>query len=205
MEIIGAGFGRTGTNSLKIAIETLGFRPCYHMYEVTQNPSHINFWNKAASNAPVEWIDFFKSYKATVDWPASAFIPQIYNAFKSSKVIITVRDPEEWYQSAKKTIFLTMANWEKNENIETRDRMGMAKKIILDGIFSGKHENKDHCIDVFNKHIDDVSKVVPKENLLVFDVSEGWVPLCEFLNVEVPNGVFPHTNTRANFLKHKPQ
>ncbi len=94
LEIIGAGFGRTGTNSLKIAIETLGFRPCYHMYEVTQNPSHVNFWNKAASNAPVEWIDFFKFYKATVDWPASAFIPQIYNAFKSSKVIIAVKTPK---------------------------------------------------------------------------------------------------------------
>ncbi len=83
--------------------------------------------------------------------------------------------------------------------------MSMVKKIILDGIFSGKHENKDHCIDVFNKHINEVSKVVPEDNLLAFDVSEGWAPLCEFLNVEIPNEAFPHTNTKASFLKHKPQ
>jgi hypothetical protein len=205
LEILGAGFGRTGTNSLKIALERLGFGPCYHMYEITKNPGHISFWNAAASNSPVEWISFFKSYKATVDWPASAFVPQIYKAFKSSKVIITVRNPEEWYQSANNTIFHTMANWEANENPETRDRMKMAKKIILDGVFWGKHDNKNHCIGIFNKHINEISNVVPKDNLLIFDVSEGWVPLCEFLKVEIPNEAFPYTNTRASFFKHKPK
>ncbi len=205
LDILGAGFGRTGTNSLKIALEKLGFGPCYHMYEITKNPGHIDFWNAAALNSPVEWINFFKFYKATVDWPASAFVPQIYKAFKSSKVIITVRDPEEWYQSAKNTIFLTMADWEANENPETRDRMKMAQKIVLDGVFSGKHDNKDHCIGVFNKHINKISNVVPKDKLLIFDVSEGWVPLCGFLNVEIPYEAFPDTNSRASFFKHKPK
>lgn len=113
MEIIGAGFGRTGTNSLKLAIEKLGFGPCYHMYEVAQNPSHVSFWNNADTKVSSDWINFFKSYKSAVDWPTSAFFPQIHNAFKTSKVILTIRDPKEWYESAKSTIFLTMANWEE--------------------------------------------------------------------------------------------
>lgn len=83
--------------------------------------------------------------------------------------------------------------------------MRMAKKVILDGVFSGKYRNKNHCIDLFNKHISEVIKIVPRDNLLVFDISEGWAPLCEFLNVELPDTTFPHTNTRTSFFKHKPK
>jgi hypothetical protein len=201
LEIIGAGFGRTGTNSLKIALELLGYNPCYHMYEVKQNPSHVEFWNNAASGKSCKWADFFYQYKAAVDWPASAFAKQLFTEFEHSKVIATIRDPEEWYESARGTIFLGMANWEKIETPETKARMRMAKIIILDGIFSGKYKDKSHCISVYEKHLEELRKSIPQKDLLEFNVSYGWEPLCEFLNVEIPKETFPHTNTRESFFK----
>ncbi len=205
MEIIGAGFGRTGTNSLKVALEILGYAPCYHMYEVTENPDHVDFWTHAATGHSVDYRLFFTAYKAAVDWPTSAFVEQIHSTFKSAKVILTTRDPEQWYESAKNTIFMGMANWNKIENPETRARMKMANQIIIEGIFSGNYENKSHCIDVYNNHIDKIKTIIPKKDLLEFNVADGWKPLCTFLEKEVPEKPFPHTNTRASFHKFKPK
>lgn len=205
LQIIGAGFGRTGTNSLKTALEILGYKPCYHLFELKENPDHVAFWNKANSGNNVNWESFFKSYNATVDWPAAAFVTELNSTFRNSKVILTIRDPEEWYESAKNTIFKGMANWKRIENPETKERMKMANSIILNGIFSGKYENKSHCINVFKKHIENMRKTIKPEKLLEFNVSEGWEPLSKFLEQKVPNTPFPHTNTRESFHKYKPK
>lgn len=205
LEIIGAGFGRTGTNSLKVALEILGYQPCYHMFEVKENPEHVEFWNMAYKSNNADWRSFFRNYIAAVDWPAAAFVTEISSIYKQAKIILTVRDPEEWYESAKNTIFLGMANFEKIDNQETKERMKMAKRIILEGIFSGKYNDKSHCIKVFLEHTKNIRKKISSDKLLEFDVSEGWKPLCEFLDFEVPVKDFPHTNTRKSFHKYKPK
>lgn len=204
LEIIGAGFGRTGTNSLKIALELIGYNPCYHMNEVVQNPIHVKFWNDVALDIPMDWSQFFNLYKAAVDWPVAAFTKELYATFKNSKVILTVRDPESWYESTKNTIFVGMANWEKIEHKATKNRLKMAKNIIIDGIFSGKYHDKSHCISVYQEHLTDIKKTIAQNDLLEFDVSDGWKPLCEFLNLEIPKVPFPYTNTRENFFKNRP-
>jgi hypothetical protein len=205
LQIIGAGFGRTGTNSLKIALEILGFEPCYHMFEVTRNPNHVEFWNSVADKEPVSWRDFFRPYQAAVDWPVSAYWFELFQEISFPKVIITIRDPEEWYESAKSTIFLGMENWDKSDNPETRNRMKMAKNIILDGVFSSQYKKKDHCIKVYENHLSRVRSVVPDGKLLEFDLSKGWVPLCDFLSIGKPEVTFPHTNTRESFFNYKPK
>ncbi|MCP3943860.1 MAG: sulfotransferase family protein [Desulfobacteraceae bacterium] len=204
MEIIGAGFGRTGTNSLKIALERLGFGPCYHMFELAQNPSHIDFWNLAIDGKPVNWKEFFHAYDSAVDWPTAAFLPELLGEYPEAKVILTVREPEEWYRSIKNTVFIGLSNGHKSQNPATQQRMAMGKRLILDGVFSGKYKDEQHCLNVYKNHVEDIKKLVPPERLLSYNLSQGWDPLCKFLDVKVPDQSLPHTNTRADFFKNMP-
>lgn len=105
LEVIGAGFGRTGTMSLKVALEELGFEPCYHMSEVFTHPEHVELWRAAAQGEPVEWEQIFGGYRATVDWPACTFYGELMENYPDAKVILTVRDPQRWYESAYNTIY----------------------------------------------------------------------------------------------------
>ena len=106
VRILGAGFGRTGTNSLKDALELLGFGPCYHMYEVAKNPSHVNIWNRAIDEKEVDWQDLFKEYQSAVDWPTVSFLPELLHEYPHAKVVLTLRDPEQWFETASNTIRL---------------------------------------------------------------------------------------------------
>ena len=191
IKVLGAGFGRTGTNSLKIALEILGFGPCYHMYEVA--PSHINIWNEAIDGKKVNWQGLFEGYHSAVDWPTISFLPQLLKEYPNAKVILTLRDPEDWFESASSTIFKVMIK-------KGREITAMARRLILENVFSGQFANKDHCIDVYNQHVRNVVALVPPDKLLSYNVSEGWQPLCEFLGVPIPSNEFPKTNDRAGFI-----
>src|SRR5205823_4535388 len=105
LKIIGAGFGRTGTMSLKVALEELGFSPCYHMIEVFERPADIAVWEGAAVGKPIDWEALFAGYQATVDWPACIFYKELMQVYPDAKVLLTVRNPENWYESANSTIF----------------------------------------------------------------------------------------------------
>ena len=105
LKIIGAGFGRTGTLSLKVALEELGFSPCYHMIEVFERPADIAVWEAAALGKPIDWKALFAGYQATVDWPACIFYKELMQVYPDAKVLLTVRNPENWYESANSTIF----------------------------------------------------------------------------------------------------
>src|SRR5262245_50709202 len=105
LRVIGAGFGRTGTLSLKAALEQLGFNPCYHMVEVLSHPDHIARWRAIGEGQAAEWEALFAGYQAAVDVPASEYYAQLMQAYPEAKVVLTVRDPEQWYESASSTIF----------------------------------------------------------------------------------------------------
>jgi hypothetical protein len=106
MKVIGAGFGRTGTMSLKVALEELGFGPCYHMIELFEHPEHVERWEAAVGGEPVDWEELFSGYQVTVDWPGAAFYKELSERYPEARVILTVRDPERWYESAWNTIFI---------------------------------------------------------------------------------------------------
>ena len=203
IKVIGAGFGRTGTLSLKSALEELGLVKCYHMTDVLANLQHAALWDDAARGKPVDWDSLFQGYHATVDWPGCGFYEQLMRQYPGAKVILTVRDPDRWYDSARQTIYMArnaFPRWLKFLNPRMSRFSKMLDSVVWHGTFHGRFEDKVYAIDVFNQHNERVRQIVPAAQLLVYDVREGWGPLCRFLELPVPAGrPFPHLNDATEF------
>jgi hypothetical protein len=199
LSVIGAGLGRTGTLSLKLALEQLDFGPCYHMREVFERhlADHVPLWTKAARGEPVDWSALFGDYRSAVDFPAAAFYREIADHFPSAKVILTVRDSDRWYESFSNTIRhpLTEA---LPDNLEAWGEM--VRKAILDRVFGGDAMDRSHVIASYERHNEQVKRTVPFERLLVYEVADGWEPLCNF-RVPVPKEPYPKVNTTDEFRK----
>ena len=201
LKIIGAGFGRTGTSSLQAALEQLGFAKCYHMTETMKNPSHAQFWADVFAQKEVDWDAFFVEYQSTVDWPGCTYYKELMEQYPDAKVLLSVRDPEHWYESTRKTIY-PIRNSLLIKMIELFvPHMRMMNPVITgsiwQGTFDNRFEDKEYAIGVYNRHIEEVKAYVPAERLLVYNVKEGWGPLCRFLSVDVPDIPFPHLNDRV--------
>lgn len=194
LSVIGAGFGRTGTLSLKLALEALGFGPCYHMVEVFKNPRAPGYWEAAADRKPVDWDEVFEGYGSTVDWPSATFYRELAEAYPQAKVILTLRDPEAWFRSTQATIFAREMTgddpWQR-----------MVQKVI-GALFDQQMHDKDRLIEVYNRHNETVQRVIPAERLLVYEVAQGWEPLCDFLGVPVPSEPMPKVNSTDDFQAH---
>jgi len=203
LKAIGAGFGRNGTLSLKLALEQIGFGPCYHMLEVRHHPEHVALWRRAAAGAPVDWATLFQNYQATVDWPSCNYWEAQLAAFPNAKVILSERDPEAWYASVMNTIYPSSAE-AREKACESADpagleRSAMVYEVIWDGVFDGRMDDKDHVIDCYLAHNERVKRLLPNAQLLVFNPAQGWPPLCEFLGCPQPDGPFPSVNSTAQF------
>jgi hypothetical protein len=198
LEVIGAGFGRTGTLSLKLALEQLGFAPCYHMVEVFSHPGHAAVWDKAARSEAVDWDALFAGYRAGVDWPICHFWREMSVQYPQAKFILTERDAESWYASISKTIFETLHREADASDPARREQRKMIDYLIAEKTFP-KGLDKDHAIAVYKRHNQEVKDTLPSSRLLVFDAPQGWAPLCEFLNVPVPAAPFPKTNSTEEF------
>ena len=204
IEVIGAGFGRTGTLSLKFALETLGFEKCYHMMEVMLNEGHVAQWRQAAQDEKVDWHDLYRGYRATVDWPSASFWRELRFVYPDAKVILTLRDSERWYTSVMNTIWklssTALETGESRGDQEMIERALMGHEVIWDGVFGGRMEDKNHVIDCFERHNEEVIDSVPQEQLLVYRPGDGWEPLCEFLQKPVPETDYPRVNSTEEFL-----
>eukprot|EP01100_Stratorugosa_tubuloviscum_P013907 TRINITY_DN716_c0_g1_i4.p1 TRINITY_DN716_c0_g1~~TRINITY_DN716_c0_g1_i4.p1 ORF type:complete len:237 (+),score=77.33 TRINITY_DN716_c0_g1_i4:161-871(+) len=201
LKVIGAGFGRTGTLSLKTALEQLGFK-CHHMIEVYNNPKEIPLWQAAAEGQEIDWDSIFSKYQAAVDWPTARFYEELMKKYPHAKIILGVRNPEAWYKSAQETIYSVGKVSSKSvlRFLPTSKKMrNMANAVVWNGTFNGRFEDKEYALSVFNKHIEQVKAKVPKERLLVFSAEMGWEPLCKFLEVEQPTTPFPRVNDTAEF------
>ena len=219
MEVIGGGFGRTGTLSLKAALERLGFAPCYHMVEVPRR-GHGPFWREAmrrkARREPVDWGAAFAGYRATVDFPAANFYAELAEAYPKAKIVLTVRNPQRWYESASKAFgsvstidpstaggylvskvmgLLVPKLWAAMSAMqEMREGSGVS--------FDGSPQDRERATEGFERHSREVRERVPAERLLVYQVKQGWGPLCEFLGVARPRDEpFPHLNEGEQFPK----
>ena len=201
LRVIGAGFGRTGTLSLKGALEHLGFGPCYHMIEVIDHPEHVDFWQRAAAGAAVDWDEILAGYRAAVDWPACSFYAELAARYPEAKVILTARDPERWYQSAWQTIFPRITRPVSPDDALAWVRIRMQRKIVIEQAFGGDIEDREHALAVFRQHVAEVQRAIPPERLLVYRVADGWEPLCRFLERPVPDQPFPHVNASDEFRR----
>jgi len=199
LKVVGAGFGRTGTLSLKNALEQLGFSKCYHMMEVRMNPSHLELWRALGRGEQVDLEALFEGYQASVDWPSCNFWREQLEAFPEAKVILSLRDPERWYESVMNTIYPSSAAARASDDPGAQTFAAMAFELVWDGLFDGRMDDKAHVIRVFEAHNRDVIDSVPPERLLVFEASQGWEPLCEFLEVPVPDQDYPKVNTTEDF------
>ncbi len=199
LKLVGTGFGRTGTNSLKLALEILGLGPCHHMFEVRDNPDQLPFWQAAARGEIPDWDEVFADYAACVDWPAARFWRELSMHYADAKVLHSVRPEESWIKSVHATIYLAIRDRTKLEPGVFRDRLDMAYEIVVEQTFDGRLDDRDHALAVFRAHSEDVRRAIPSNRLLIYDVAEGWQPLCDFLGLPVPNVPFPRTNTTAEF------
>jgi hypothetical protein len=196
--VVGAGVGRTGTHSLKMALEQILGGKCHHMVEVFEHPEQIAVWTDAIHGKPVDWAALMEPYRALVDWPGASLWPELLAANPEALVLLSVRDPEDWYRSASDTIFLGLGN-----RIEGGPP-GMSAwmetmRVLLRERFSDQFDDKETMIDAFQRHNARVRDLVPADQLLEWTPSDGWSPICERLGVPVPQDPFPLTNTTEEF------
>ena len=190
LKVIGAGMGRTGTASLKVALESLELGHCYHMSEVLKNPACIRDWIDAAEGK-ADWERIFSGYAATVDNPGCNFWKELADFYPEAKVILTVRDADSWFESTNETIHsVAFAGFIKNSPFGE-----MIQKTIWDRM-ENRMQDRAYMVDFFTNRSQAIKDYIAPDRLLVYQVSEGWEPLCEFLGMPVPDMAFPRINSR---------
>jgi len=203
LEVIGAGFGRTGTLSMKAALEQLGYGKCHHMLEVMPDDEQLGIWHRISQGETPDWDKVFEGFGASVDFPSAGYWREIAAHFPDAKIVLTSRDFDGWYASASETI------WAFSEVIpgwimmipKVRKIREMVYAAIWDRVFHGKFADKAAARQVFEQHEADVKAAFGPDRLLVFHPKQGWEPLCEFLGQPVPVGAFPNLNDRDEFIK----
>ncbi|MEE4239804.1 MAG: sulfotransferase family protein [Anderseniella sp.] len=197
LTVIGAGVGRTGTYSLKLALNQLGVGPCHHMEEVLhQMPVQVPLWCDAVAGR-ADWEAIYDGYGSAVDWPTAGFFGELYAAYPTAKFILTLREPARWVESFSETIYRLLSGREMVP-AEMLDWFDMAKAVIDR---TGFPDGLDAAglAKAFEAHNQAVRAGIPASQLLEFDVKQGWSPLCDFLGLAVPAEPFPRTNDRTEF------
>jgi hypothetical protein len=201
--VIGAGWGRTGTASLKLALEQLGFGPCHHMAEVIQSPPDVPTWVAAARGDKIDWKTFLRGWGATCDFPSALFYRELAETFPEAKVVLTVRDPDSWYESMRTTIVESLRRFPNRYIVKHLPYIGAPARVMgvspLKARVLDRFDDKPAIVAQFQDHTEEVKRVVPAERLLVYEVTQGWGPLCAFLGVPVPEGPFPRVNDAKQF------
>ncbi|MEU8508798.1 sulfotransferase family protein [Streptomyces brevispora] len=201
MKLINAGLGRTGTTSLKVALDRLGLGPSFHMFDIVGDEERLEHWARIVCDGEdPDWRALFAGYSSAVDGPCTVYYRQLAEAFPEAKVIVTVRDAEGWYRSTYDTLyqFVLRSKEHPPEPGSRQERLlRVVSTMVWDGIFEGRFEDKDHAVAAYHRHNEDVVRALGADNVLVYDVRQGWGPLCAFLGADVPDEEFPHANDSA--------
>lgn len=193
LRIVGAGVGRTGTESLKLALERLLGGRCYHMLEVLSHPESVGYWASAGRGQMPDWDQVFDGYSAAVDWPVAAYWPELSAAFPDAPVLLSTRaSAEEWYRSASQTIFA----------IDRAKMPGADEPAFVEGMFGRftfELHDQQTAMEAYETHNRKVRESVEPERLIEWQPGDGWAPLCAALRVPEPDEPFPHVNTAEMF------
>jgi hypothetical protein len=199
LRVVGAGLGRTGTHSLKVALEQLLCGPCYHMVEVLAHPEHLPVWAGAFDGNEPDWKDFLSGYVATVDWPAAAIYQTLSALWPDAIVVLSTRDNSDaWWKSANETIF------EMTQRAAPPGDEGAAKFMsmvtaMLSNTFTPDWRDPQGALRAYEAHNAEVRATVPSSRLVEWHPGDGWEPLCTALGVPVPAEPFPHLNSTSEF------
>jgi len=199
LKVLGAGLGRTGTMSLKLALEQLLNGRCYHMLELFQNlHEHVPYWQAAAKGEAIDWDKIYGDYVAAVDEPTSLMWETLIDVYPEALVILSVRDPDSWWRSANATIMEVKRMAPPPEEPDRQIWHDMIMTLYRRQ-YPGGTDDGEAAKAAFSEHIRQVKATVPAERLLVWQASEGWQPICDALGLPVPDEPFPHSNTREEF------
>lgn len=186
------------------ALNDLGFGPTYHMNDVFENPSHVQTWLDYGESGTADWDHLFANYQSAVDFPAACAWADLYDEYPEAKVVLTVRNPGSWWRSTSEVIYPTRTmfpTWLRKTVPFTQRWLDMVDRLVWTGTFNGRFEDRAYAINVFEQHIETVREYCDPERLLIFDVADGWPPLCDFLDVPIPAGPFPHLNDAASLKR----
>ncbi|WP_233417160.1 sulfotransferase family protein [Halovulum marinum] len=188
LKVVGAGFARTGTDSMREALEILGFGPCHHMREVMIHPEQKRRWRAFVTGADFGWDELFEGYAACIDFPSAHYWRALAAAYPEAPVVMTWRDPQAWWPSLERLLAAAAA-----ELPEEPDSLGHT--LIEAQVFGGEPITRDRAIAVLERYYAEVRAGIPPERLLVHRSADGWAPLCAHLGVPVPDRPYPHLNT----------
>jgi hypothetical protein len=198
LRVVGAGLGRTGTNSLKLGLERLLGGPCYHMLELFPRPEQTPVWKAAMRGEPVDYDALLDGFVATVDWPACAVWRELRAANPGAVVVLSQRrTPEEWWESFDRTIATNLKQQVPPEDTEWVARREMT--LLMMERFTPDWRERDGAIAAYRRHNDAVRAEVPAGELIEWRPNDGWEPLCAGLGLPVPDEGFPHVNRREEF------
>lgn len=202
MQVVGSGLGRTGTKSLKAALEILLGAPCYHMTECFEHPEHPAQWHRAITGGPTDWPALLDGYAAAVDWPAAACWKEMAEAFPDAVILHSERPADAWFRSADRTIFEGFKQprdeWDEPGTNPWWD-MAIA---MFEQRFTPDFLDRDAAMAAVDAWNADVRASAPAERLVIWQTGDGWEPICDALGVPVPDEPFPHTNSTAEFREH---
>lgn len=176
---------------MRAALNHLGFGRCHHMLEVLEDQEQRRLWLELAQGAAPEWEKLFSGFRAAVDWPSAYYWRELSEAYPEAKVLLTVRSSQSWLKSMQNTIFKVLSEDPAEQTI--------GKILIGRKTFDGRFDDADHVVGVYENHIAEVKKTIPAQRLLVYEIGDGWAPLCQFLGAPVPEIPFPRTNSTAEF------
>jgi hypothetical protein len=210
MKLIGVGFGRSGTMSLKGALEQLGANPCFHMIDLImgeRKERDLEYWTRIADGEQVDWHEVFEPYEATVDWPACRYWRELVDAFPDVPVLLNHRDFDGFYKSCENTIAAIKKAAQAGELKPDTNRpqpppelWGAIEKIIWQGDFQGRFDDKEWVRQMYFDRIETIKREVPSDRLIVWELGkDGWEPIADALGVPVPDEPFPHLHDTNEF------
>ena len=191
LKVIGAGFGRTGTDSMREALNILGLGPCHHMLEVNASEDQKQMWRAVTQGAPPDWERLFAGYASAVDWPSAYYWRELMAFYPQAKVVLTYRTADSWWKSFEQTILKGIQRSTEPESL------GLA--LVRDKVFSGRADDRALAIARYEDNVKAVKATVAAERLLVHSLGDGWEPLCAHLGVPVPAQPYPSRNSASDF------
>lgn len=193
LNVIGAGFGRTGTDSMRAALNILGVGPTHHMFELEEGTPLRQSWLDLAKGAEPDWDLLFAGYHACVDWPSAYYWRTLIDEYHDAKVLLTLRSAESWWTSFEATLLKHLQSGD--------DPNGLGVLLVAEQVFGGRPDDRDHAIATYNRNTEEVIETVDPERLLIHNLGDGWDPLCRWLGVSVPQVSYPTGNTTKDLNK----
>lgn len=192
LKVIGTGFGRTATDSMREALNILGIGPCHHMHEIMENEEQKQIWRAVGLGSKPDWEKLFAGYRSCVDWPSATYWPDLIKAYPDAKVILTWRSTESWWPSFEKTILPFLQNPKETESLAYTTIAGIS--------FGGKPITRAHAIATYEANIEAVISTVAPKRLLIHKIGDGWEPLCKHLDIPIPDCPYPNRNSARDFM-----